>query len=62
MATKRAPKKKKVHCLILWLEEDAVGIVPESNIKSGQTAAVGAIAEFKFKQKYYDARVLKMSG
>lgn len=56
------PKSKKKVCLVKWIEEDSVGIVPLDHIQKGQRADVGAVAEFKYLKKYYDAEVLKVSG
>lgn len=49
-------------CLVRWLEDESLSVCPSSSIKAGQTAFVGAFAEFKWAGKYYEGEVLEMSG
>ena len=48
--------------LVRWVEEESVGVMPLSAVRSGQKAFVSAIVEMKFKSMYYEAEILKISG
>lgn len=48
--------------LVLWLEDDQVGVMPESAMKAGQILSVGSFVECKWGKKFYEARILKLSG
>ena len=56
--------KTPVYCLVRWLEDESVGVIPKSSVRKGQTdkVCVGEICEFKFGGKFYDAETLKISG
>lgn len=49
-------------CLVRWVEEETLSVCSSSGIREGQTAYVGAFAEFKWGGKYYEGEVLEMSG
>ena len=56
--------KSPVYCLVRWLENESVGVIPKSSVRKGQTdkVCVGEICEFKYGGKFYDAKMLKISG
>lgn len=68
MSTKSSTCKKKTgsgagkFCLLRWLAEEQVSVVPSSSIRPGQKCYVGAIGEFKWQGKFYEGEVLKLSG
>ena len=58
--TKAAAEKK--FCLLRWLEEETVSVLPIKSAKDGQKVYQGAYADFKWLGKCYEAEVLKISG
>ena len=52
----------KKFCLVCWIEEDSIGVMPSSSIKKGKVPVVGSIAEFKYRTKFYEAEVLRNSS
>ena len=48
--------------LLRWVAEEQVGVVSSSSIHPGQKCYVGAIGEFKWQSRYYEAEILKISG
>lgn len=62
MATKRKAVSGKKYCLVHWIEDDQIGVIPETYIKKGQMKSVSAYVDCKWGKKYYQARILKMSG
>lgn len=61
---KKASGKKSVgkFCLLRWLNDEQVSVELSSTIRQGQKCYVGAIGEFKWQGKFYEAEVLKTSG
>ena len=49
------------YCLVRWLEDESVGVMPLSSSKTPDVY-VGKMTEFKYCGKYYDAEILKISG
>lgn len=49
-------------CLLRWLDGEEVGVMPCSSIRSGQKCYSGAVGEFKWQSRFYEAEVLKISG
>lgn len=49
-------------CLIHWLQDDQVGVMPEKSIKERQSVSVGSYVECKWGKKFYEAQVLMLSG
>lgn len=58
----RAKGKALKFCLLRWLDGEEVGVVPSTSIRPGQECYCGAVGEFKWQSKYYEAEVLKVSG
>ena len=57
----KGPSEKKF-CLVRWLEEETVSVLPIKSAKDGQKVYQGAYANFKWLGKFYEAEVLKVSG
>lgn len=55
-------KQAKNFCLLCWICDETVSVLPESTVHPGQRVYTGAIAEFKFTGTFYEAEVLKVSG
>ncbi len=53
---------EKIFLLVRWMEDETVGVVPVTAVKKGQEFDVGAYVETKFKKKFYESEVLKISG
>jgi len=49
-------------CLVRWVEDETLSVLPTSAIQVGQTAYVGAFGDFKWGGKFYEGEVLQMSG
>lgn len=49
-------------CLLRWIEEECVSVVWEDTVKKGMKVYPGAIAEFKWLGKFYEAEILKISS
>ena len=55
-------KNTKRFCLLRWLCDETVSVLPVSTVRKGQNVYTSAIAEFKFAGTFYEAEVLKVSG
>lgn len=53
---------RKSFCLLRWIEEDKVGIMPISAVKKDQIATVGSVVDVKYQSKFYPAEILVVSG
>ena len=67
MATKKTKKSSKhkskaKFCLVQWLEEDTVSVIPVTTAENEGNVYVGAIESFKWYGQYYDGEVLSISG
>ena len=49
-------------CLVRWLEDESVSVVPATTAGAKQKVYVGAIVNFKWLKKMYEAEVLKISS
>lgn len=49
-------------CLLRWVGEETVSVVREDSAKCGVEIYVGALAQFKWLGKFYEAEVLKISS
>ena len=45
-----------------WLESEEVGVMPSKSIRPGQECYPGALGEFKWQKKFFEAEVLKVSS
>lgn len=53
---------KTTFALVRWLEEESVGVMPLSAVRSGQKTFVSAIVQMKYQGRYYEAQILEISG
>ena len=49
-------------CLVRWLEDETVSVVPATTAEAKQKVYVGAIVNFKWLKQMYEAEVLKISS
>ena len=49
-------------CLVRWLEDETVSVVPATTVDAKQKVYVEAIVNFKWLKRTYEAEVLKISG
>ena len=49
-------------CLLRWLEDKTVSVVPATTAEAKQKVYVGAIVNFKWLKQMYEAEVLKISS
>jgi hypothetical protein len=57
---KRATEKKEF-CLLRWIEDETVSVLPVTAAKAGQSVYPGVHAEFKWLKNTYEAEVLRIS-
>lgn len=64
MPPKQKGKKgaEKKFCLLRWLEDETVSVLPTTAAKAGQNLYSGVYAEFKWLRTVYEAEVLRISG
>ena len=55
-------KKRTEFALVRWVDEESVGVMPTSAVRSGQKVYVGSFADMKYNGKYYEVEILKISG
>lgn len=53
---------KTSFCLLRWIEDETVSVLPVTAAKSGQKVYPGIYGEFKWLRQLYEAEVLKVSG
>ena len=53
---------KKTFCLLRWIEDETVSVLPTTAAKAGQKVYPGVYCEFKWLKNVYEAEVLKVSG
>ncbi len=58
MAAKYPPS----YLLVRWEEEDSISVMPATSLKKNVSAVVGQTVPLKYRTKYYDAEILKISG
>jgi len=61
------PKRKKEEkpskfCLVRWVDEETVSVLPVRAAKEGQKVFQGSYTDFKWLGHPYEAEVLKISG
>ena len=53
---------EKKFCLLRWIEDETVSVLPTTAAKTGQNLYPGVYAEFKWLRTVYEAEVLRISG
>ena len=49
-------------CIVQWLEDDTVSVIPVTSAENEDKVYVGAIERFNWYGKFYDGEVLSVSG
>ena len=52
----------KKFAVVRWVDEESVGVMPLSAVRSGQKPYVGSFVEMKYQSKYYEAEILKIDS
>lgn len=60
--SKKSATEKKKFCLLRWIEDETVSVLPATSAKAGQSVYPGVYAEFKWLKNTYEAEVLRISG
>ena len=55
-------KTKKTFCLLRWIEDETVSVLPVTATKTGQKVYPRVYYKFKCLAKFYEAEILKVSG
>ncbi len=53
---------KYPYFLVRWEKEDSISVMPATSLQKKASAVVGQIVPLKYRGKYYDAEILKISG
>jgi len=61
-AKSKSKAKTQRFCLVRWLEDESVSVVPATSADGKQKLSVGEMRSFKWIGKLYDAEVLRLSG
>jgi len=61
-AKSKAKAKTLKFCLVQWLEDETVSVVPATSADGKHKLSVGEMRSFKWIRKLYDAEVLRLSG
>ena len=59
---KRGKSNKKKFCLLRWLEDETVSVLPATAAKTGQKVYPGCYCKFKWLTKFYEVEILKVLG
>lgn len=59
--TAKSAKAETEFCLVQWLEDNTVSVIPLSTAENREKVFVSAVERFKWFGKYYDGEVLSMS-
>ncbi len=63
MPKRKKEEKPRKFCLVRWLDDETVSVLPVQAAKEGQKVFQGSYADFKWLGKQlYEAEVLKISG
>ena len=56
------PKKRdKEFILVRWLQDETVGVMPQSAVQKDSHVYVGAVTQVKYGRRFFDAEILKVS-
>lgn len=58
----KSKSKAKTFCLLRWIQDETVSVLPITTTKAGQKVYPGSFGDFKWLVTFYEAEVLKVSG